>query len=225
MAEPGLSFMDAKDQGDGFAVMDEATFLEQLRHRIDVLPPACRSGLDETSGGMDAQPLDVENGRRQKFGRERFRSPCVSPLVASAGRPFDGRRRVEDGLRRSLRSPPLGFAKPIAPHAWPCRDDRRRWLRGGDASCARARARPTHGLLFRITLGVANDLPVTLGEGCDSAFRDVEGDEGFLLGVKANPDPKRSQPVAEARLREGPILVDLVRAQRLGIDRTYARRP
>lgn len=93
VAEPGLSFMDAKDQGDGIAVMDEATLPEQLRHRIDVVPPARRSGLDEATGGMHAQPLHVENGRRQKFGRERFRSQYVSPLVASGSCPLDGRRR------------------------------------------------------------------------------------------------------------------------------------
>jgi hypothetical protein len=86
LAEPGLSLVDAKDQGYGIAVMDEAAFFEQLRHCVDVVATTRRSCLYEATGGVDAQPLDVENGRRQKFGRERFRSQCVSPLMTSGGR-------------------------------------------------------------------------------------------------------------------------------------------
>jgi len=184
--------------------MGEATVLEQLRHRIDVLPSSRRPGLNEATGGMDAQPLDVENGRRQKLGRERFRSQCVSALVASGSRPFDGRCRVEDGFRRPadrccLASPNRlrlmrGFAEPAGGA---------RFMKELLLALERDLV-PVNGVLLSVTLCVANDLPVTLGEGRDGAFWDVEGDGGFAFGVKADPDPKRSQPVGEAGLKKAP---------------------
>ncbi len=73
MAEADFAFVDAEDEGDGIAVMDEAALLEQIHHGIDVIPPARRPRIDQAAGGMDAQPLGVEDGRRLEFRRERFR--------------------------------------------------------------------------------------------------------------------------------------------------------
>jgi hypothetical protein len=54
MAEPDFAFVEAEDEGDGIAVMDEAALLEQIHHRVDVIPPAGRPGLDQAARGMDA---------------------------------------------------------------------------------------------------------------------------------------------------------------------------
>ena len=122
MAEPEFAFVDAENEGDRIAVMDKAALLEQIHHRVDVIPPARRPGLDQAAGSMDAQPLGVEDGRRLEFRRERFRRQSVGRLMALGVGPLHGRRRVEDGFRRpadgSRLLPPdrlrlvLAFAEP-----------------------------------------------------------------------------------------------------------------
>src|SRR5271166_4677681 len=54
MAEPDLAFVNAEDEGDGIAVMDEAALLDEIHHRVDVVPPVRRPGLDQAARGMDA---------------------------------------------------------------------------------------------------------------------------------------------------------------------------
>ena len=219
MAEPDFAFVDAEDEGDGIAVMDEAALLEQIHHRVDVIPPARRPGLDQAAGGMDAQPLGVEDGRRLEFRRERFRRQSVGRLMALGGRPLHGRRRVEDGFRRpadgSRLLPPdrlrlvLAFAEPSG---------RACFVQELLLALERELV-PLHGVIFGISLGVADHLAVALGKGRNRAFGDIESNDGLALGVEPDPDAERPQAVGKPRLEDRAVFMDLVGGQRLRIDR------
>ena len=66
--------------------MDEAALLDEIHHRVDVVPATRRPGLDQAASGMHAQPLGVENGRRLELRRERFPRSSVSRLMARSRR-------------------------------------------------------------------------------------------------------------------------------------------
>ena len=219
MAEPDFAFVDAEDEGDGIAVMDEAALLEQIHHRVDVIPPARRPGLDQAAGGMDAQPLGVEDGRRLEFRRERFRRQSIGRLMALGGCPLHGRRRVEDGFRRpadgSRLLPPdrlrlvLAFAEPSG---------RACFVQELLLALERELV-PLHGVIFGVSLGVADHLAVALGKGRNRAFGDIESDDGLAIGVEPDPDAERPQAVGQPRLKDRAVFMDLVGGQRLRIDR------
>ena len=219
MAEPEFAFVDAEDEGDAIAVMNEAALLEQIDDRIDVVPPARRPSLDQAACGMDAQPLGVEDGRRLEFRRERFRRQSVGRLMALGLRPFHGRRRVEDGFRRPadggrLASPDrlrlvLAFAEPSG----------RACLVQELLLALERELVPLHGVILGISLGVADHLAVALGKGRNRAFGDIENNDGLALGVEPDPDAERPQAVGKPRLEDRTVFMNLVGGQRLRIDR------
>ena len=111
--------------------------------------------------------------------------------MALGGGSLHGRRRVEGGFRR-----PADSSRLLPP-------DRLRLVLALAEPSGRAgfvqelllalerELVPLQGVIFGISLGVADHLAVALGKGRNRAFGDIEGNDGLALGVEPDPDAER----------------------------------
>ena len=217
VADPLPAFMQAEDQRDGLAVMDEAASLDESHDRVDVVPSARGAGFDEAPRGMDAQAFGVEDGVQREFRREGGGGARVSRLEPLRVRPPGGLRGAEDGSRR-----PADGRRLVSP-------DRVRFLLGLAEPPGGARFMqdlllalerelvPVHRVFAGVALRVADHLSVAFREGGDRALGDVEGDGRFAAGVEADPEAQRAQTVGEAGLKERSVFRHLVGGQGLGV--------
>ena len=219
VADPLLAFVQAEDERDRLAVVDEAARLDQAYDRVDVVPSARGSCLDQAARRMNPQALSVEDGFQLEFRRERCGGGGVSRLAPLVGRTLNWRRRAKNGRWR-----PSELRDLLAP-------DRVRFLLGLAEPPRGARLMqhlflalerelvPVDRVFAGVALCVADHLPVAFREGRNGALGDVEGDGRLAAGVEADPQPKRAQAVGEAGLKEGSVFRDLVGGQRLRVDR------
>src|ERR1700733_13718337 len=202
VADPLLAFVQAEDERDRLAVVDEATRLDQAYDRVDVVASACGSSLDQAARRVNPQALSVEDGLQLEFRRERCGGGGVSRLAPLVGRTLNWRRRAKNGHWR-----PSELRDLLAP-------DRVRFLLGLAEPPRGARFMqhlfltlerelvPVHRVLAGVALRVAPPRAVALGEGRNGALGDVEGDGRLAAGVEADPQPERAEAVGEAGLKE-----------------------
>ena len=219
VADPLPAFMQAEDQRDGLAVMDEAASLDESHDRVDVAPSASGAGFNEAPRGMDAQAFGVEDGVQLEFRREGCGGARVGRLEPLRVRPPGGLRGAEDGSRR-----PADGRRLVSP-------DRVRFLLGLAEAPGGARFMqdlllalerelvPVHRVFAGVPLRVADHLSVAFRESGDRALGDVEDDGRFAAGVEADSEAKRAQTVGEAGLKERSVFRHLVGGQGLGVDR------
>src|SRR5271163_3673379 len=198
VADPLLAFVQAEDEHDRLVVVDEAARLDQAYDRVDVVPSACGSRLDQAARRMNAQALSVEDSFQLEFRRERCRGGGVSRLAPLVGRTLNWWRHAKNRRWR-----PSELRDLLAP-------DRVRFLLGLAEPPRGARFMqdlfltlerelvPVHRVFAGVALRVADHLPVAFREGRNGALGDVKGDGGLAAGVEADPQPKRARSVGEA---------------------------
>src|ERR1700677_1034780 len=93
VTDPLLAFVQAEDERDRLAVVDEAARLDEAYDRVDVVASARGSCLDQAARRMNAQALSVEDSFQLEFRRERCGGGDVSLLAPLVGRTLNWRRR------------------------------------------------------------------------------------------------------------------------------------
>src|ERR1700722_17764365 len=184
VADPLLAFVQAGDERDRLAVVDEAARLDQIYDRVDVVPSARGSCLDQTARRMNAQALSLEDGFQLEFRRERCGGGGISRLAPLVGRTLNWRRRAKNGRwcpseLRDLLAPDrvrllLGLAEP----------PRGARLMQDLLLALERELIPVYRVFAGVALRVADHLPVAFREGRNGALGDVEGDGRLAAAVE-----------------------------------------